>query len=301
MEEPITWDQLDGLMQELRGMARALLALEGNAQSLQQPTALVLTALRRQVPGGTQDRTEVNWNEITWPNRKYFFGAMYKAMWRALRDHARGHKNTGFDLRSVSWGDGSSVPSRGTNLVILGTANNGLLHIRIFDAGGNLITDTDETRLPDAPAEAITALKQQLPGLLPPYKPSGAEKTRLLAQARSIVSQTHNQRWGRSVQIEEIHLENLARSADERPEQIEALYIALDRLRGLNPDWAGLIEHHYLAGYSWEEAGRVMGLSDKTARRHGERARLVLAREICKILNEEDITSGGPHGAAADE
>jgi RNA polymerase sigma-70 factor, ECF subfamily len=199
MEEPVTWDQVNALMDELRAMARALLALEGNAQSLQQPTALVLTALRRQVPGGTKDRTEVNWDEITWPNRAYFFKAMREAMWRALVDHARKRK----------------------------------------------------------------------------------KKRRL-----------------RTVQVEEIHLENLARTADEQPEQIEALRIALERLRERHPDWAGLIEHHYLSGYSWEEAARVMGISERTARREGERARLLLHREILKILNEEDITPGGPHGVA---
>jgi hypothetical protein len=202
MEEQITWDQLHALMDELRSMARALLALEGNAQSLQQPTALVLSALRRQIPGGTEGRTEVNWNEITWPNREYFFGAMYRAMWRALRDHAR---------------------------------------------------------------------------------------------------KRNKKRGLRTVQIEEIHLENLARTAEEQPEQIEALRIALDRLREQRADWAGLIEHHYLSGYSWQEAARVMEVSEKTARRHFERARLLLCREILKILNEEDITLEDPYGAAADE
>jgi RNA polymerase sigma-70 factor, ECF subfamily len=201
-EEPITWDQLHALMDELRAMARALLALEGNARSL-HPTELVLSALRRQVPGGTEDRTEkVNWNEITWPNRQYFFGAMYRAMWRALKDRYRKRKG---------------------------------------------------------------------------------------------------QRRLQTVQVEEIHLENLVRTAEERPEQIEALRIALERLGEQHPDWATLIEHHYLSGYSWEEAARVMGVSERTARRDGERARLLLHREILKILNEEDITLEGPHGATADE
>jgi DNA-directed RNA polymerase specialized sigma24 family protein len=77
--------------------------------------------------------------------------------------------------------------------------------------------------------------------------------------------------------------------------------MALERLREQRPDWAGLIEHHYLSSYSWEEAARAMGVSEKTARREGERARLLLYREILKILNEEDITLEGPHGAAADE
>jgi hypothetical protein len=199
MDEPITWDQLHALIGDLRAMARNVLRLEGNGHSLHQPTALVLTALRRLVPGGT-NRSEVNWNEITWPNRRYFFGAMHKAMWRALLDHARKRK--------------SQIPT---------------------------------------------------------------------------------------VQIEEIHLENLARTAEERPEQIEALRIALERLREQNSEWAGLIEHHYLSGYTWDQAARVMGISEKTARRDGVQARLLLHREILKILNEEDITLEHSHGAAADE
>jgi len=199
-EEPITWEQVPAFMDDLRKKARELLAKEGNAQSI-QPTGLVLSALRRQVPGGT-DQIAVNWDEITWPNRKYFFRAMYQAMWRALCDHARRRNK--------------------------------------------------ERRL-------------------------------------------------QTVLIEEIHLENLARTAAERPEQIEALQIALGRLREQRPDWADLIEHHYLSGCSWEEGARVMGFSERKARREGERARLLLHREILRILNEEDISLEGPHGAAADE
>jgi hypothetical protein len=189
-------------MDELRTMARGLLALEGNAQSLAQPTALVQTALMRQVPGGTERIIEVDWNKVTWPNRQYFFGAMHKAMWRALKDHARRR-------------NGKRVP--------------------------------------------------------------------------------------RSVQIEEIHLENLARTAEERPEQIRALGIALERLRQQNSDWAALIEHHYLSGFTWEEAALVMGNSERQARRDGKQARLLLHREILKILNEEDIPVEHSHGADADE
>lgn len=205
-EEPITWDQLLTEMDELRAMARALLAWEGNAHSI-QPTGLVLSALRRQVPGGTENRSEedrnkINWNEITWPNREYFFGAMRIAMRRALLDHAR-RRNKKRDLRTV--------------------------------------------------------------------------------------------------QIEEIHLQDLARTADERPEQIKALFMALERLRERHPGWAELLEHHYLSSYSWEEAGRVMGVSERQARRDGERARLLLHREILKILNEEDITPEDSHGVAAYE
>ena len=68
-------------------------------------------------------------------------------------------------------------PTSGKNLVVVGTDNDGLLHIRIFDAAGNRIKDTDETQLP-AQAAAIATLKQQLPGLLPPHVLTDAERRR---------------------------------------------------------------------------------------------------------------------------
>ncbi len=88
------------------------------------------------------------------------------------------------------WGDGSGVPTSAKNLVIVGADNNGLLHIRIFDAGGNRVTDTDETKLPSTQAGAITTLKQQLPGLLPPHKLTSAEMAQVIAEATLIVGQT---------------------------------------------------------------------------------------------------------------
>ena len=90
----------------------------------------------------------------------------------------------------MSWGDGSGVPTSGNNLVIVGTDNDGLLHIRIFDAEGNRITDTDETKLPSTQAGAISTLKQQLPGLLPPHVLTAAETAEVITEATSIVGQT---------------------------------------------------------------------------------------------------------------
>jgi predicted phage baseplate assembly protein len=99
-------------------------------------------------------------------------------------------KPGGFDLRLMSWGDGSGVPTSGNNLVIVGIDNNGLLHIRIFDAGGSRVTDTDETMLPGTQAGAISTLKQQLPSLLPPHVLTDAEKAQLISEVTSIVGQT---------------------------------------------------------------------------------------------------------------
>jgi hypothetical protein len=97
----------------------------------------------------------------------------------------------GYDLRLMSWGDGSGAPTTGRNLVIAGTDNDGLLHIRIFDASGDLVTDTDETKLDATQAGAISTLKQKLPSLLPPRVLTLAEKAKLVGEATSIVGQTN--------------------------------------------------------------------------------------------------------------
>jgi hypothetical protein len=92
-----------------------------------------------------------------------------------------------FDLRLMSWGDGTGVPTSGNNLVIVGTDNHNLLHIRIFDEDGNRVMDTDETKLPPAQAQAILILKYQLPGWLPPHF---ADDAKVLREVSSIVGQT---------------------------------------------------------------------------------------------------------------
>jgi hypothetical protein len=97
----------------------------------------------------------------------------------------------GYDLRLMSWGDGSGVPTSGSNVVIVGIDNNGLIHIRIFDASSKKVTDTDETKLPATQAGEVSALKQKIPGLLPPHVLTAAEKAELVREAPSIVGQIH--------------------------------------------------------------------------------------------------------------
>jgi hypothetical protein len=94
-----------------------------------------------------------------------------------------------FDLRPMSWGDGSRVPTSGKKLVILGIDNDGLLHIRIFDAGGKSVMDTNETRLPDTQAVAIAILKRQLPDLSAPHVLTGVEKARVIRKVTLIFAQ----------------------------------------------------------------------------------------------------------------
>jgi hypothetical protein len=95
-----------------------------------------------------------------------------------------------FDLRVMSWGKGSGVPTSGNKLVIVGIDNHGLLHIRIFDAGGKSVMDTDETKLSDAQVVAILTLKRQLQGLSAPHVLTGGEKARVIRKVTSIVAQT---------------------------------------------------------------------------------------------------------------
>jgi hypothetical protein len=95
-----------------------------------------------------------------------------------------------FDLQVVSGGKGSGMPTSGKKLVIVGIDNHGLLHIRIFDAGGKRVMDTDETKLSDAQVVAVLTLKQQLQGLSAPHVLTGGEKARVIRKVTSIVAQT---------------------------------------------------------------------------------------------------------------
>ena len=94
-----------------------------------------------------------------------------------------------FDLRLMPWGDGTGVPTSGTALVIVGTDGDNRVHVRIFDQDGHRVTDTDETKLPPAQAQAILILKRRVPGLLPPHVMTGPEKERILGAVASIVHQ----------------------------------------------------------------------------------------------------------------
>lgn len=116
----------------------------------------------------------------------------------------------GPDLRLKSWGDGSGVPTSGQSLVILGTDGGGLIHIRSFDvagirtdtferkdgsgslhlvstdASGKVLSDVLESSFGPIRSGAITALKQQLPGLLPPHVMTRPEMDEVIGEVRSI-------------------------------------------------------------------------------------------------------------------
>jgi tetratricopeptide (TPR) repeat protein len=196
----------------------------------------------------------------------------------ALEGLAKEHP--GFDLRLVSWGDGNGVPTSGIDLVIVGTDKNNQLHIRVFDSNGNRVTDTDETRLPPAQAQAISALKQQLPGLLPAHVLTDAERAQVLEATTSIVGQTqHPKRRGFQVFLGEA-LESDAKVRAKRgrhDEAIEGFRRAIDLQREVLGRWPQSkrcrrsLNLHYinLAG-----SLRALGRAEEAAEASRERAKL---------------------------
>jgi DNA-directed RNA polymerase specialized sigma24 family protein len=85
-ESPIGWDDLPELVEELRDMAKRLLARWPNMHSL-QPTLLVATALRR------QRLSEETWDQVTWDSRGEFFAHVHRAMRHKLVEYRR-HQRT---------------------------------------------------------------------------------------------------------------------------------------------------------------------------------------------------------------
>lgn len=93
------------------------------------------------------------------------------------------------DFQVIDWRDGSGVPASAINTVLIGTDSNGRLHIRRFDAAGNLVTDLDETQLPANQAKqvALPSLKQQLARIALPPALNPEQKAQLLDDVTTLV------------------------------------------------------------------------------------------------------------------
>jgi hypothetical protein len=120
----------------------------------------------------------------------------------------------GTELQLRSWGDGSGVPTSGQHLVIAGIDNNGLLHIRTFDAScvrtdicearasngtlnlksidrfGAVLSDEPESSLSAARFSAIANLKQQLQASVRPYDLYFDEREQVFNYLTSIIGHT---------------------------------------------------------------------------------------------------------------
>lgn len=73
-------------------------------------------------------------------------------------------------------------------------------------------------------------------------------------------------------------LGEIAASAEDR--DVVAINEALEVLEALDPQLARIVECRFFAGYSEEETGRILGISDRTVRRHWVQAKAYLYREM---------------------
>lgn len=97
------------------------------------------------------------------------------------------------------------------------------------------------------------------------------------------------------IDIDDLGPEELLRVADfqphevertlaDRPEVIEALAGALELLERRHADWACVARHRYYGGLTVEQTAGVMGICERTVRRHWEKARILLHDEIVRSL-----------------
>jgi RNA polymerase sigma factor (TIGR02999 family) len=75
-------------------------------------------------------------------------------------------------------------------------------------------------------------------------------------------------------------LESLELAAGMDDEQLLALHEALDRFTAADPAKAELVKLRFFAGLTLEQAGKVLGISEPTAKRHWAYARAWLFREM---------------------
>jgi multidrug resistance efflux pump len=81
----------------------------------------------------------------------------------------------GPDLRLMGpVNDLNGIPTAGKSVIILAVVDQ-VLHLRLFDADGKMVADTDEKALTDR-ASKVDDLKEELEDLWPPHQPTPSEK-----------------------------------------------------------------------------------------------------------------------------
>ena len=110
------------------------------------------------------------------------------------------------DLRLVSsLNNLSELPKEGKNQDIVAALNK-VLHIRIFDSGGEMVVDTSEVEEKEAVKKsAIEKLRKKLESLWPSHELADSEKLEVIAAVTSIVGHSHedsrNLTLGRAMSI----------------------------------------------------------------------------------------------------
>ena len=74
----------------------------------------------------------------------------------------------------------------------------------------------------------------------------------------------------------------MAESADDR--ELALIGEALDELAKAEPSLAEIVDMKFFCGFTFEEIGALKGISERTAQRHWEKARIYLHRKIALDL-----------------
>lgn len=111
---------------------------------------------------------------------------------------------------------------------------------------------------------------------------SAAEAMRriLIERARKKLREKHGSR------LERVALDSIDIASEEKPEVVDFVNTALETLKETQPVTAELIKLRFFAGVPNEEAARILGLSDRTARRNWAYARAWLADELNRLKSE---------------
>jgi RNA polymerase sigma factor (TIGR02999 family) len=96
----------------------------------------------------------------------------------------------------------------------------------------------------------------------------------LIDNARRKRARRHGGGWTR------LDLDSLELAAAMPDEQLLAVHEALDRLAAADAEKAELVKLRFFTGLTLEEAAKVLGLSEATAKRHWAYARAWLFREL---------------------
>ncbi len=98
----------------------------------------------------------------------------------------------------------------------------------------------------------------------------------------------------RNAGVPSVPLHEAPDAPDECDDQILQINDALERLAGLSPRLAQVVECRFFAGYSEDETARALGITDRTVRRDWVKARAWLYRELDEdAFNDAGEEPGG--------
>ena len=72
-----------------------------------------------------------------------------------------------------------------------------------------------------------------------------------------------SQRRGSGTQVDQLSGDHAVASAEASPEQLAAMGLLMDRLAHTEPEIAQVVDMHYFAGFSLEEVGDSLGLTQR--------------------------------------